>query len=92
MLVITIITSTLCQQGHSAKPPFLPTFIKHRPCERMQSGWMYLFNALINNAFRRGIYDRRRKVKYASEMPIFEIAFAQKMTKTKKGPQGLLTQ
>jgi len=26
----------------------------------------------------------RRKVKYASEMPIFEIAFAQKMTKTKK--------
>jgi hypothetical protein len=31
----------------------------------------------------------RRKVKYASEMPIFEIAFAQKMTKTKKGPQGL---
>lgn len=63
MLVITIITSTLCQQGHSAKPPFLPTFIKHRPCEMMQSGWMYLFNALINNAFRRGIYDREEKSK-----------------------------
>jgi hypothetical protein len=26
----------------------------------------------------------KRKVKYASEMPIFEIAIAQKMTKTKK--------
>ncbi|NIH89645.1 hypothetical protein FHW31_001010 [Enterobacter asburiae] len=63
MLVITIITSTLCQQGHSAKPPFLPTFIKHRPCERMQSGWMYLFNALINNAFHRGIYDGEEKSK-----------------------------
>jgi hypothetical protein len=32
----------------------------------------------------------RRKVKYASEMPIFKIAFAQEVTKTKKGPQGLL--
>lgn len=31
----------------------------------------------------------KRIVKYASEMPIFEIAFAQKMTKTKKGPLGL---
>ncbi len=63
MLVITIITSTLCQQGHSAKPPFLPTFIKHRPCERMQSGWMYLFNTLINNAFHRGSYDEEEKSK-----------------------------
>lgn len=26
----------------------------------------------------------RRKIKYASEMPIFEIVFAQKMIKTKK--------
>ncbi|CZU38717.1 Uncharacterised protein [Enterobacter cloacae] len=63
MLVITIITSTLCQQGHSVKPPFLPTFIKHRPYGRMQSGWMYLFNALINNAFHHGIYDREEKSK-----------------------------
>jgi hypothetical protein len=29
----------------------------------MQSGWMYLFNALINNAFRRGIYDEEEKSK-----------------------------
>lgn len=63
MLVITIITSTLCQQGHSAKAPFLPGFIKHRPCERMQSGWMYLFNTLINNAFRRGIHNEEKKSK-----------------------------
>jgi hypothetical protein len=28
----------------------------------------------------------RRKVKYASEMPIFEIALVRKGTKTKKGP------
>lgn len=63
MLVITIITSTLCQQGHSAKAPFLPGFIKHRPYERMQSGWMYLFNALINNAFRRGIHNEEKKSK-----------------------------
>lgn len=63
MLVITIITSTLYQQGHSAKPPFLATFIKHRPCRKMQAGWIYLFNALINNAFRHGIYDGEEKNK-----------------------------
>lgn len=63
MLVITIITSTLCQQGHSAKAPFLPGFIKHRPCERMQSVWMYLFNALINNAFCGGIHNEEEKSK-----------------------------
>ncbi|KFA86140.1 hypothetical protein N037_00880 [Enterobacter sp. EGD-HP1] len=39
--------------------------------------------------FVAAFMTERRKVKYASEMPIFEIAFAQKMTKTKKGPQGL---
>ncbi len=63
MLVITIITSTLCQQGHSAKPPFLPTFIKHRPCDKMQAGWIKLFNTLINNAFRCGIWAGEEKSK-----------------------------
>lgn len=71
MLVITIITSTLCQQGHSAKAPFLPGFIKHRPCERMQSGWMYLFNALINNVFRRGIHNEEKKSKMCIEKAYF---------------------
>jgi hypothetical protein len=31
----------------------------------------------------------KRKVKYASEMPIFKIAFEER-GKNKKGPQGLL--
>jgi hypothetical protein len=31
---------------------------------------------------------QRRKVKYASEMPIFKIAFEER-GKNKKGPQGL---
>ena len=35
-------------------------------------------------------WQERRNVKYALDMPIFEIAFAWKVTKTKKGPQGLL--
>jgi hypothetical protein len=34
--------------------------------------------------FVAAFITKRRKVKYASEMPIFEIDFAQKMTKTKK--------
>ncbi|ATW93489.1 hypothetical protein EKN87_11810 [Enterobacter hormaechei] len=53
MLVITIITSTPCEQGLWAKPPFLATFIKHRPCDGMRMGWLDLFNALINNAFHK---------------------------------------
>ncbi|MBK2821824.1 hypothetical protein FKK78_19945 [Enterobacter hormaechei] len=53
MLVITIITSTPCEQGLWAKPPFLATFIKHRPCDGMRMGGLNLFNALINNAFNK---------------------------------------
>lgn len=53
MLVITIITSTPSEQGLWAKPPFLVTFIKHRPCDGMRMGWLDLFNALINNAFHK---------------------------------------
>lgn len=53
MLVITIITSTPCEQGLWAKPPFLATFIKHRPFDGMRMGWLDLFNALINNAFHK---------------------------------------
>jgi hypothetical protein len=40
--------------------------------------------------FAAAFVAERRKVKYASEMPIFKIAFAQEVIKTKKGPQGLL--
>ncbi len=64
MLVITIITSTPCEQGLWAKPPFLATFIKHRPCDGMRMGWLYLFNALINNAFHqkdRGVAGKKKK-------------------------------
>jgi hypothetical protein len=32
---------------------------------------------------------KRGKVKYVSEMPIFEIAFVLEVSKTIKGPQGL---
>ncbi|THE57165.1 hypothetical protein EAI35_05045 [Enterobacter bugandensis] len=63
MLVITIITSTLCQQGHSAKPPFLSTFIKHRPCGRMQAGWILLFNTLKINGLSVGENSEERKSK-----------------------------
>jgi hypothetical protein len=39
--------------------------------------------------FATTFLTERRKVKYASEMPIFEIALVRNGTKTKKGPQGL---
>jgi len=34
--------------------------------------------------FAAAFVAMRRKVKYASEMPIFKIAFVQEVTKTKK--------
>lgn len=77
MLVITIITSTPCEQGLWAKPPFLATFIKHRPCDGMRMGWLDLFNVLINNAFHKKGGKVTAMIKIVLEIPIFEIAIFQ---------------